>query len=401
MKIKIDKIVFNSRDIADSGYISLKSDFTKKQEINIPNSIAYPAFINSHEHLVGNWYPRTGDNRPYATSDLWVNDMKESKPYLERNKVWINDGSFNLCTGNAYLLTTLGVYKNIFSGCNVVQDHASSQEDKYYESFPIFVLKDYRQCHSLSMGNWWGDKTAEEEWEDTHGKMPFILHLAEGLDENAKADFGNLKKRNLLQPNTIMIHAIALTEDEIKDVAKVGASICWCPESNDFLIGKSIDVPACLKYGANVLLGTDSSQSGSINFFHEIRAAHKMFPQIDLRDIFDMFTKNAQKALFIDEKYGKLTHNDNENLLILNKKDDEPMQNLLKVDMEDVKLQIYNGKPIYGDYEYLSAFDVNPDDYFIFETKGIKKFVIGHPEKIIKIIDSYLGYHKQFPFIPF
>lgn len=401
MRIEIDKIVFSSRDVTDSGYINIKTDFGKSKILKIPNSIAYPAFINSHEHLVGNWYPRTGDNRPYISSDLWVNDMKKSKPYLERNKVWINDGSFNLCEGNAYLLTNLGIYKNIFSGCNVVQDHASSQEDKYYESFPIFVLKDYKQCHSLSMGNWWGDKTAEEEWQETRGKMPFILHLAEGLDENAKADFGNLKRRNLLQPNTIMVHAIALTENNIKDVAEVGASVCWCPESNDFLIGKSIDIPACLKHGVSVLLGTDSSQSGSINFFHEIKAAHKMFPQIDLKNIFDMFTKNAQKALFIDKKYGHLAHDTNDNILILNKKDDDPFKNLLKVDMQDVILQIYDGKPIYGNYKYLADFDVNFDDYFIFETNGLKKFVIGHPEKTISIIDSYLGYHKQFPFIPF
>jgi len=400
MKILVDDIVFDSHHIEKKGKIKIKSDFLK-DDIHIPDSVAYPPFINSHDHLVGNWYPRTGDNRPYASSDIWIEDMKYSKPYLERNKVWINDGKFDLCKGNAYLLTSLGIYKNIFSGCNVVQDHVSKQNDKYYESFPIFVIKDYAQCHSISVGNWWGDKTAEEGMEDSQGKMPFILHLAEGTDKKAKEDFTKLKKRNLLRHNTVMVHAIALTEEEIKETAEVGASICWCPESNEFLIGKSIDVPASLKYGVNVLLGTDSTQSGSINFFHEIRAAHKMFPQIPLHVIFDMFTVNAQKAMFLNESFGRLSENGNENILVLDKLSKDPFENLIKVDSSDVVLQLYKGKPIFGNYKYLKHFDIDENEYFIFDLNGIKKFVIGHPEKTIETIDSYLGYHKKFPFIPF
>ncbi len=402
MKIRVDKIVYHSKDISEDDYLNIKSDFLKDDSnLTIENAIAYPAFINSHDHLVGNWYPRTGDNRPYVSSDIWIEDMKNSPAYKERNKVWINDGKFDLCKGNAYLLTSLGIYKNIFSGCNVVQDHISRQVDKYYESFPIFVIKDYTQCHSLSVGNWWGDKTAEEEMEESGGKMPFILHLAEGTDDKAKSDFANLKKRGLLKHNTVMVHAIALTEDDIKETAESGASICWCPESNRFLIGRSIDIPTCLKYGVNVLLGTDSTQSGSINFFYEIRAAHNMFPQIPLSVIFDMFTKNAKKAMFLSDDFGSLNREQNGNVLILKKKDEDVFKNLLFVEPEDIILQLFNGKPVFGDLKYLDKFAVNMDDYFTFEINGLKKFVIGHPEKTIETIDYYLGYHKKFPFIPF
>ena len=367
MKIKASKIVFDSKDIATNATINLKSPFLKNEEnlLSLDDAIIYPSFINSHDHLVGNWYPRTGDNRPYSSSDIWIEDMKNSVPYKERNKVWINDGKFDLCQGNAYLLTSLGIYKNIFSGCNVVQDHISKQEDKYYESFPINVIKDYTQCHSLSIGNWWGDKTAEEEWKDSKGIMPFILHLAEGTDEKAKSDFINLKSKGLLQPNTVMVHAIALTENDIKETAEAGASICWCPESNEFLIGKSIDVPTCLKYGVNVILGTDSTQSGSINFFHEIRAAHKMFPKIPMSVIFKMFTENAKNAMFLDDSYGFLNRNENENILILKRKHSDPFNNLIKVDMLDVILQIYKGKPIYGDAILLKYFEIDKSEYFV------------------------------------
>ena len=126
-----------------------------------------------------------------------------------------------------------------------------------------------------------------------------------------------------------------------------------------------------------------------------------MFPQIPAKIIFDMFTKNAQKAMFLDNSFGALQRDENEHLLILKRKDTDPFENLFKVDMQDVLLQIYYGKPIYGNAEYLDLFDVDKSDYFFFDLQKDKKFVIGHPEKTIETIDYYLGYHKSFPFIPF
>ena len=114
-----------------------------------------------------------------------------------------------------------------------------------------------------------------------------------------------------------------------------------------------------------------------------------------------MFTENAKNAMFLDDSYGFLNRNENENILILKRKHSDPFNNLIKVDMLDVILQIYKGKPIYGDAILLKYFEIDKSEYFVFEVSGKKKFVIGHPEKTIETIDYYLGYHKKFPFIPF
>ncbi|HHE38923.1 MAG TPA: chlorohydrolase, partial [Candidatus Cloacimonetes bacterium] len=181
MKFKVNSCIFNSDKVISGIEIELKSKLLKKEDafFDCSDKFSYPPFINGHDHLIGNWYPRSGDNRPYPNSDVWVEDMKNSKSYLERNKVWINDGKFDLTKGTANLLTSLGIYKNIFSGCHAVQDHGPNQIDEYYEQFPINVIREYRQCHSIELGNWWGGKSAKEEWEDTKGQMPFIIHLAE------------------------------------------------------------------------------------------------------------------------------------------------------------------------------------------------------------------------------
>jgi len=402
MKIKVNTCVYNANHVSSNVNIKIESPILnhKNSLWNTTDIIAYPPFINGHDHLIGNWFPKSGNNRHYPNSDIWVEDMKHAPSYLERDKVWINDDNFNLLKGNAYLLTNLGVYKNIFSGCNVVQDHISKQKDEYYDSFPINVIRNYTQCHSISMGNWWGDKSAVEEWKESKGEMPFILHLAEGIDEKSKNDFSTLKKLGLLQPNTLIVHGIALTKEEIKECAKAGSSICWCPESNLFLIGKSIDVETCLEYGVNLILGTDSTQSGSENLLAEIKVAKNMFPQIPMKEIFKMFTTNACKALFLPDSCGKL-EDITSDILLINKKDEDAFENLLHLDILDIELQLYQGIPIYGNPKYLVDFDIEPADYYFFETGKKKKFVIGHPEKICNTINNILGYHKYFPYLPF
>jgi hypothetical protein len=326
--------------------------------------------------------------------------MRFTPPFLERNRVWINDGKFDLTQGNAPLIIKLGVYKNLFSGCVVVQDHITNQKPVYYEDNPILVLKKYTQCHSLSMGNWWGGEDAVTEWKKAEMKKPFVVHLGEGTDEDARMCFPKLISMGLLQPNTIMVHGIALNRNQLKQVAESGATICWCPESNFFLIGQTLDIFSCLELGVNVVIGTDSTMSGGINLLSEIKYLKNKIPDFPMKEVFRMITTNASKALFLDESYGRLCES-NTNLLLLEKNHDDAFENILYSETENISLFIHQGMPIYGDQRFMKDFNLNEDDYYLFEINQKKKFVLGHPERITNRIDEILGYHKDFPFLPF
>lgn len=400
MEIRIEKIVFNAEQVEDNSLLRIKSSLSKNLSISVSDAIAYPPLINCHDHLIGNWYPKAGEKTPYETVDIWVEEMKTTPTFLERNKIWKGSGVFDLIDKKAELITMLGAYKNLFSGVSVVQDHISNQKDEYYHKFPIQVLKEYKQCHSISLGNWWGGKAASEEFSDAQGEMPFIVHLAEGRDENSKTDFTKFKKDGLLAPNSLIIHGIALNEKEIEECAKAGTSICWCPDSNIFLIGDTLDVGTCLKYGVNVVIGTDSTMSGSINLLEEIKFAHSILPEISPKEIFKMLTINAQKALMLPQLKGILLK-ETADLLLLNKQCEDPFENLLLSDMDDIKLFINDGIPILGEIEFLDNFRINRDDYYFYEKDDIKKFVFGHPEELTNKINKKLGYIKKFPFFPF
>ncbi len=369
--------------------------------LSVEKSVAYTILINAHDHLIGNWFPRAGDNRPYPNSHIWVQDMKYSYAYTERSQFWINDGSFDLSGESPLLLTTLGAYKNLFSGCGIVHDHAPIQADAYYDHFPIKVPRNYRQCHSITLGNWWGGKSAEEEMKLTQGKMPFIIHLGEGTDDIAKSEFSELERRGLLRSNTVMIHGIAFTDKEIDRIAQAGATVCWCPTSNMFLIGKTFAADYAIRAGVNVVIGTDSTMSGSVNLFNELSYAAKIYPGLDTRSLYRMVTENAVMALMLPAHYGHLDPESTHNLLLVDRIDTNPFDNLLCIDASNIILMILDDLPVYGDLVWLEHFAVDGDNYTTFRTGSREKFVLGDPIDLNDQIDATLGYHKDFPYLPF
>ena len=395
MKILISKAVVEFDHIKDDYLFELNNN--NKKSFDIKDSIAYLPFINSHDHLIGNWYPPIGDNRPYKNTSIWVSDMRNAEAYKERSKFWEQDPSFDLMKKGSFELSILGGYKNIFSGVGTVMDHMPIQSKEYYDAFPIDVIEKFDQLHSLSLGNWWGKGKSEQNQTNTNLEIPFAIHLAEGIDKNAKNEFRVAKEVGLLKRNVIFVHGICLTENQIIEAKENQTSICWVPKSNMFLIGKTLDIDTCLKHDVNVVIGTDSSFSGSINLFDELHFIAENFPHISPKDLYKMISVNSEKALFLEHQ----NLNNSDSILITEKLDENPYKNITKLQPKDIKLFIKNKIPIYGQKQYLDNFIFDEEDYFFYTKDNVDYFVIGHPEKIMEEIESVLGYPKNLPYLPF
>jgi cytosine/adenosine deaminase-related metal-dependent hydrolase len=266
---------------------------------------------------------------------------------------------------------------------------------------PLTVIKAYRQCHSITLGNWWGGASAEEEMRLSREEMPFIIHLGEGTDDTTRLEFSKLKKRDLLRPNLLMIHGIALSAAELLQVASSRASLCWCPSSNFYLIGKTLDIETSLKLGINIVLGTDSTQTGGINILDEFATAHQHFPAIPLQSLYAMLTVNAAKALYLPDSTGVLNPDATSDLLLMDALDSNPFANLLSISSEHIRLLLHNGVPLYGDIAWMDSINCDTDNYTLFSIGKRKKFVLGNPLELNARIDAVLGYHKDFPYLPF
>ncbi len=394
------QIVLDSNKVVTKQRLDIDAGSDQSRHLKLEsNTVAYMPFINAHDHLVSNWYPRAGTNRPYINSHLWVEDMKDSQAYLERNKFWINKGFDDITKDNGHKVALLGAYKNLFSGCAVVQDHIPPQPFNYYDQMPIELVREYTQHHSITLGNWWGGGTASEEFIAAKGKKPFIMHLGEGLDETTRAEFKKALDMGIISNNTILIHCISLTHTEIDKMAELGASICWCPYSNEFLIGESVDIDYAIKAGVNVVIGTDSSMSSSLNMFEEFKFIKKHYPQISMKQVYDMITVNSAKALMLDQKW--VLNEQTDSVLVTDMIKADPYENLAYLNPENIRLMVYKGRPLYGDMELFTSFDCNPADYSFISTSNGDKFVVGNPEALNHEVDSVLGYHKDFPYLPF
>lgn len=394
MRIKVEKAVVEYDSIKDNYQFNFGKDDIS---FEIENSIAYLPLINSHDHLIGNWYPPIGDNRPYKNTSDWVSDMRNAKPFKERSRFWKQDPNFDLMKKGSFELSTLGGYKNIFSGVGTVMDHMPIQTNEYYNSFPINVINKFDQLHSLSLGNWWGKGQKSKSKTNSDLSIPFAVHVAEGVDDDAKNEFDIAKKNGLLKKNVIFVHGIALTKSQIKEAKEKGTTICWSPTSNMFLIGKTLDIDSCLEIGVNVVIGTDSSFSGSINLFDELKFIRKNFPQISPKEIYKMISINAEKALLLDHQ----TLDNSDSILITEKLSSDVYDNLTKLKSENIILFVNNKIPIYGRTKYLQNFDIDKTLYTFFEKDGIDYFVIGNPMKIMSEIEQVLGYPKRLPYLPF
>lgn len=352
----------------------------------------YPGLINAHDHLLGNYFPRVGKG-PYLNWLPWDNDLKAAKIYQERGKL------------TNYEIYFLACLKHLISGVTWVSDHIPhSVNEKYLGHLPINVIDKYTLAHECSSYDLnWGDPIPEHTLAKKEN-IPFITHIEEGFDEEAKKGVEYLKEWGILDDYTVMIHGVALSEEDIKDIAKAKAHLVWCPGSNVFMYNETADIKSWLKNQVNVSLGTDSPMSGSMNLLDEIQYADycykKMYGQnLDPRIVFSMVTKNPAKAFRIPA--GTLSEGAPANFTVVKKIDNNPYENLKKIKLRDIALVVVNGKPSYGNFEFSPFLQDLKIQHWKVTVEDVSKFIaVRGSLKLLKKVKNFFGYSKYLPFLP-
>ena len=112
----------------------------------------------------------------------------------------------------------------------------------------------------------------------------------------------------ILDENTLLVHAVHVSQQELLLVAERGAHICLCPGSNRFLgVGKA-PVEFMLAAGILPALGTDSPASNqTIDLWREMQVLAVEHPSVAHESILAMATLGGARALHRAEDYGSLT----------------------------------------------------------------------------------------------
>lgn len=318
--------------------------------VDVDGAFVLPGFVNAHDHLELNHYGRRKYRERYGNVSEWIADMGprlSSDPAIRAGRrTPLRDRLF------------IGMLKNLLSGVTTVAHHNPFYRELRREA-PIRVLKRYGWAHSFDLqqapsganGERGGD--VHRRFRATRSTEPFFVHLAEGVDGRARGEFDRLKAEGCLAANTVIVHGVAIDEGGWTDVGRAGASIVWCPGSNTFLFGQTLDV-ARAAATASILLGTDSRLTGARDLLDELRIAGEC-STVPRHRLLPMITTAAADAIR-QPQLGRLTVGAPADLVVVPPVAGNPVDSLFASARRDLALVVASGRPLVGAESFAPAF---------------------------------------------
>jgi hypothetical protein len=301
--------------------------------VDVRGDRVLPGLINAHDHLQLNSLP------PLTYANRWRN-VREWIAHINLRRQ--NDPQFEACIAVARDMRLLiGGVKNLLSGVTTVAHHDPLYPFLQSADFPTRVVSDYGWSHSLYID---GDEAVGNSYRSTPPSWPWIIHAAEGVDEEAAGEFARLDALGCVRPNTLIVHGVALDHRQRVRLERAKAGLIWCPSSNLSLFGETADVTELVHRG-RVALGTDSRLSGSRDLLCELGVA-RTISGLEEATLESLVTRNAAAMLGLADR-GSLSVGGRADLLIL-----PAGMPLSQATRADIRLVVLGGRALYADPDY-------------------------------------------------
>jgi len=118
-----------------------------------------------------------------------------------------------------------------------------------------------------------------------------------------------VRRAGLLKPNFLAVHANYLTGNDVRLLAKSGASVVHCPSSHSYFGHRRFPYQQLARAGVNICLGTDSMASMTgreLNMFTEMQQFARANPKVSPVQILRMATRNGAWGLGLAGEAGEL-----------------------------------------------------------------------------------------------
>jgi cytosine/adenosine deaminase-related metal-dependent hydrolase len=169
-----------------------------------------------------------------------------------------------------------------------------------------------------------------------------VIHLGEAVDRAGRNEIYRLNELGALDERTVLVHAVALGNRGLALARRKRASLVWCPSSNIFILGRTLNRTA-LGGGIPVALGTDSGLSGRGDLLDEIRYARRV-GKISPSRIYEMVTCEAAKVLRLVNGEGGVAPGGVADLLIIRDQGLSPAAALQRMHSGEMELVLVNGE---------------------------------------------------------
>ena len=321
--------------------------------VDAEGAFVLPGLINAHDHLELNHYGRLKFRDRYGNVSEWIDDMR---PRIAADAA-IREGRSRPLTDRLFI----GALKNLLSGATTVVHHNPFYRE-LRRGMPVRVLKRYGWAHSFALerrptgakGEAGGD--VQERFRATPSDTPFFVHLAEGVDGAARDELPRLEAIGCLSANTVAIHAVAIDAAGWRRLSRANASAIWCPASNLFLFGETIDLTRAAPGAgtARVAIGTDSRLTGSRDLLDELRIAYES-STVAREHLIPMVTWRAADVIR-QPQLGRLSAGAPADFVVVPSAGEAPIDALMSTARRDLSLVVVGGRPMVGNSGFERVF---------------------------------------------
>jgi 5-methylthioadenosine/S-adenosylhomocysteine deaminase len=206
--------------------------------------------------------------------------------------------------------------------------------------------------------------------------VPMLIHVAETRDELSTSQkdrqaspVAYLHRLGVLGPGVLAAHAVWVSDADIALLKKTGAAVSHNPESNMKLASGIAPVPAYLRAGVPVGLGTDGAASNNdLDMFEAMRTAsflhkvHTLDPSATgAQTVLEMATIGGAAALGMSSSIGSLEPGKRADLIVVDMRAARQMplydpvsQIVYTTRGDDVRTTVVNGKVLMRDRKVLT-----------------------------------------------
>ncbi len=301
--------------------------------VDLTGCAIFPGLINACDVLDLNTFPRVKWQSQYGHARLWQRQFD----------AWLAESAPAIPLDDRLLI---GGFKNLLAGATTVLHHGELVRSLRSRRFPVRVVQRYGLAPSLL-----GLEDPAESCRRTPPDVPWLIALAEGIDEIAANELAILDGAGCLRQNTRLVHGVGLTGADLRRIVEVGAGLIWCPETSRFLFGEARFHRALL---GRMALGSGPRVTGSLDLLEDLKlAAH--VSQLTPRRLLEMALTDAARLLYLPDR-GRLALNAPADLIVIAHDTQDPYDILLGCRRADLRLVMIGGEPRIGDPELEPAF---------------------------------------------
>ncbi len=359
--------------VVDGGRI-VSVDTTKPADVELAidtGGVILPGLIDLHGHPEYNVFAAWEPPKEYINRGQW----RGSKEYDELiKKPWsvLTSGGKSLSVKTA--MTRYAEVRAAVGGVTAIQG-ASKDYPKKAEALVRNVdLLIFGSQVARSTVDF--DRLTDDDVEsirkgifDSKTVKAHYVHLAEGKKTNGASvqEFVRFAESPLFSEATVVIHGTALTAAHFEQLAAVGGKLVWSPQSNLRLYNETTDIAAARAAGVRVGLGADWTPSGSPSLLHEMKVAWQVLSQtpgntVDPPGLVAMVTRDAAAIAGLADQIGTIEEGRAADLTILQKRLDDPYENVLAAYPSWVELVMIGGDVIYARPDWVARL-TDPADY--------------------------------------